>query len=70
VNNYYEELLDKTTISASTGLSIKTKNDLNVMASDITSGGGINIQTGGEVNIATLHNNYSLYHDALSRFQD
>jgi hypothetical protein len=43
VNNYYEELLDKTTISANTGLSIKTKNDLNVMASDITSGGGINI---------------------------
>jgi hypothetical protein len=25
VNNYYEELLDKTTISANTGLSIKTK---------------------------------------------
>jgi hypothetical protein len=54
VNNYYEELLDKTTISASTGLSIKTKNDLNVMASDITSGGGINIQTGGEVNIKNI----------------
>jgi hypothetical protein len=54
VNNYYEELLDKTTISANTGLSIKTKNDLNVMASDITSGGGINIQTGGEVNIKNI----------------
>ncbi|SSC10525.1 hemagglutinin repeat-containing protein, partial [thiotrophic endosymbiont of Bathymodiolus puteoserpentis (Logatchev)] len=61
VNNYHEEFLDKTTISATTGLSIKTKNDLNVTASDIISGGGINIRTDGEVNIKNITLEKSTY---------
>ncbi|CAB5496219.1 hypothetical protein AZO1586I_1, partial [Bathymodiolus thermophilus thioautotrophic gill symbiont] len=67
VNNYHEEFLDKTTISATTGLSIKTKNDLNVTASDIISGGGINIRTDGKVNIKNITLEKSTYSTSHSR---